>query len=86
MQYHIIINKQVKKRLQALSRPNRNRIVEKIEFLGFNPDDPKLNIKKLKGQSYYRLRVGDWRVLFDRNDSIKVISIEKLDVRGDIYK
>jgi mRNA interferase RelE/StbE len=34
--------------------------------LGKNPDDARLDIKVLEGQPYYRLRVGQWRVIFDR--------------------
>ncbi len=86
MTYTIIIKKQAKKKLQSLPYFERTRIAEKIEFLGYNPDDPTLDIKKLIGHPYFRLRVGDWRVIFDRQDKIKIIAIEKLASRGDIYK
>ncbi len=33
-----------------------------------------------------RLRVGSWRVIFDRQDELKVIAIEKIKPRGDAYK
>ncbi|MFI4919436.1 MAG: type II toxin-antitoxin system RelE/ParE family toxin, partial [Legionellales bacterium] len=42
--------------------------------------------KKLQGESYFRLRVGQWRVIFDRTDELKIISIEKIKSRGDVYK
>jgi len=46
-----------------------------------------LDIKLLEGQKgYYRLRVGDWRILFIKNEVIKIIYIEKLKSRGDTYK
>ena len=62
------------------------RIAEKIEWLGIDPDSPKLDVKKLTGSSYYRLRIGDWRVIYDRDDQIKIISIETIDSRGGVYK
>ena len=86
MSYILIIKKQAKKVLQGLSRPDRNRIAEKIQLLGENPDNPNLDIKPLQGQSYYRLRVGDWRVIFDRDDEVKIIAIEKVKPRGGAYK
>jgi mRNA interferase RelE/StbE len=46
-----------------------------------NPD-----IKKLQGEPYFRLRVGKWRIIFDRDDEIKIIAIEKIKSRGDVYK
>ncbi len=45
---------------------------------------PSGDVKKLQGQPYYRLRVGDFRVLFDRDGS--VILIVKIDNRGQVYK
>jgi mRNA interferase RelE/StbE len=42
------------------------------------------NIKKLQGEDSYRLRIGDWRVIFDENDV--VIEVIKVGPRGDIYK
>ena len=86
MSYTLLIKKRAKKTLQSLARPNRNRIAEKINCLGENPDDPSLDIKPLQGQPYYRLRVGDWRVIFDRDDDVKIIAIEKIKPRGGAYK
>lgn len=86
MQYEIVINKKAKKKLQSLSATDRIRISEKIIRLGNNPDDPGLDLKKLAGHPYFRLRVGNWRIIFDRKDEVKIISIEKIGARGDIYK
>jgi mRNA interferase RelE/StbE len=86
MQYMVVIRRQARKKLQSLSSPDRNRIAEKIYQLGLNPDDPVLDVKQLQGEPYYRLRVGDWRVIFDRQDAIRVIAIEQIKPRGDAYK
>lgn len=56
----------------------RRRIETAIQLL------PVGDVKKLKGQPYYRLRVGDFRVLFDRNG--EVLLIVKIDNRGQVYK
>jgi mRNA interferase RelE/StbE len=86
MTYTVLIKRQAKKTLQSLSRPDRHRITEKITLLGKDPDDPLLNVKPLQGQPYYRLRVGDWRVIFDRDDDVRIIAIEKIKPRGGAYK
>lgn len=86
MTYQLQIKRQAKKTLQSLSRPDRNRITEKIVQLGLNPDDCRLDIKALEGQPYFRLRVGQWRIIFDRQDELKIIAIEKIKPRGDAYK
>jgi mRNA interferase RelE/StbE len=84
--YTIKIMKQAKKKLESLQRSERARLTDKINDLGYNPDDPTLDVKRLVGEPYYRLRVGDWRIIFDREDVLKIISVEKIKSRGDVYK
>ncbi len=86
MAYIVVIKKQVQKKLKRLDKPTLLRIVNKINDLGHNPDDTSLNIKRLVGETGYRLRVGDWRIIFEREDVLKIISVEKLKPRGDVYK
>jgi len=38
------------------------------------------------GESSYRLRVGDWRIIFQRKEILKIIAVDKLKPRGDAYK
>jgi mRNA interferase RelE/StbE len=71
MAYTLLIKKEAKKNLQRLSRPDKNRIAEKIFFLRDDPDNPDLDVKKLQGEPYFRLRVGKWRIIFDRQDEIR---------------
>lgn len=70
----------------GFKQPDRTRITEKIVLLDKEPDDPILDIKKLKGEPYFRLRVGSWRIIFDRDDEVRIISIEKIKPRGGAYK
>ena len=87
MPYTVKIRRPAKRKLRSLSRPERQRIAEKIHKLGLNPNDEELDVKKLEGEEgLFRLRVGGWRVIFDRQDELKVIAIEKIKPRGDAYK
>lgn len=86
MSYTIIIKQQARKKLQSLPKPDRVRIADKINQLGYNPDAPELDVKKLEGESGWRMRVGGWRVIFERQDEVKIIAIEKIGSRGDVYK
>ena len=81
MSYSLVIKRQAKKKLLSLSRTDRFRIAEQIEMLGDNPDNPALDVKKLIGQPFYRLRVGQWRIIFDRQDNVKIIAIETLNTQ-----
>ena len=82
----LLIKKQAKKALQSVPQPDRTRITEKIVLLGENPDHAGLDIKKLQGEPYFRLRVGQWLIIFDRDNEVKIISIEKIKPRGGAYK
>lgn len=84
--YEVLMHKQAHKKLISLPEKQRVHIAEGIRFLSINPDDYRLDTKKLSGRNQYRLRVGNWRVLYERNDYLKIISIEKIGARGDVYK
>lgn len=86
MPYSVIIKRQTQQKLKSLSPAIRLHITGKIKQLSLNPDNPILDIKPLRGQLFYRLRVGQWRIIYDRQDRIKIISIDKIKSRGDAYK
>jgi len=86
MPYKVEIKRQAAHKLKTLPRSERLRIADKIDQLAVNPDDQKLDIKLMVGTSLYRLRVGGWRVIYSREDRLRIISIEKIGARGDVYK
>lgn len=71
-------SKQAIKFLSKRDPNTQKRIINAINAI------PLGDIKKLQGQNGYRLRVGDYRVIFDRDGNI--LYIEKIDNRGQIYK
>lgn len=86
MPYTVLIKRQARRKLQSLAAAERARIAEKIHQLGLDPDNPVLDVRRLQGEPYYRLRVGGWRVIFERQEAVKVIAIERIKPRGDAYK
>lgn len=85
--YNITVTRKADKTLRSLQSKQRERIAETIQRLGYNPDDASLDIKRLINHEIagYRLRVGDYRVLFNRDDEIKVIAIERIAHRQEVY-
>ena len=59
------------------------RIVSKVEQYATDPSSLANNVKKLHGRKGWRLRVGDWRVIFDENNI--VIDVIDIGPRGGIY-
>ena len=71
-------SKQAIKFLEKQDIPTRKRLKTEIENLPYG------DVKKMQGTSGYRLRVGDFRILFDREGY--VFAITRIDNRGQIYK
>jgi mRNA interferase RelE/StbE len=70
------------KQLARLNEPLKGRIENAID--GLEKEPPEGDIKPLKGRDGYRLRVGDYRLIFDKaGDAIQVFKIEP---RGQVYK
>lgn len=80
----VIYSKTALKALRKMPRPTAINIRDKIEALARNPEATP-NVKKLKGSKDYRLRVGNWRVIYSVNQGILTITILKIGPRGDIY-
>jgi mRNA interferase RelE/StbE len=59
-------------------------IVGKIEQYAEDPISLAAQVKRLQGRAGYRLRVGDWRIIFDESDI--VVGVVEIGPRGGIYE
>jgi len=81
--YSIKIKKSAAKEIAKLQKPVLKRVLEKIQALAFEPRPS--GCKKLSGDEKYRIRVGNYRVLYCIEDNMLVIYIVKVGNRKDIY-
>jgi len=80
MKYNIEYEKRCLKYLNKLDKSSQLRIIREINEL------PLGDVKKLQGHRLnYRLRVGDFRIIFSKNDEKLIILIIEIGPRGDIY-
>jgi mRNA interferase RelE/StbE len=88
MSYEIIPLKAFQKFFALRTPIERDAISLKIEVLKMNPFDSKnLNIKKLKGyKNRYRLRVWDYRIIYEVHNNELIIILMDGGSRGNIYK
>ncbi|MCB0164492.1 MAG: type II toxin-antitoxin system RelE/ParE family toxin [Anaerolineae bacterium] len=84
--YRIVFTKQANRALRKMSRDTANLIREKLDQLAQDPYAPNPNLTKLQGRSGYRLRVGDWRVIYELEDDRLVILVLKVAPRGGVYR
>ena len=75
---------QALKFLTKLRKQDAKRIVSKIEQYAKDPSSLQNQVKKLTNSMYFRLRIGDYRVIF--SETGEVMKIEKIGNRGDVYR
>jgi mRNA interferase RelE/StbE len=80
--YEIIVSDKAKKQLSKLSQDIRDRIGIALERIRIRPQHFVL---RLVGSPYYRLRVGDYRVILDIINEKLVIMIIEIGHRKNIY-
>ena len=84
--YQLKYRRQAKNYLARLPFKIKSKIVDKLHEIQKNPDDPALDVDKLKGESGYRLRVGQYRIIYTRYEDQLTIEVVRIRPRGDIYK
>lgn len=82
--YRIAIKRSAAKELEELPTKDRRRIVRKIRRLGDEPRPP--GCEKLSAQERYRLRQGDYRILYEVDDEDLLVTVVRIGHRGDVYR
>ena len=84
-EYAVTLARSARKELQALDRAVATRVLKRIEALAKSPRPS--GCKKLEGaENLWRIRVGDWRVVYSIDDSALVIDISVIRHRRDVYR
>lgn len=87
MKYRIEIAEKIEKKLNRISKKEKERIMERIDSLTENPrpDD----CKKLKGNQkspLYRVRSGNYRIIYSIQDNVLLVLIVEVGHRKDVYR
>ena len=82
--YRVIVRKSVSKDMKGIPRNDVRRILVSIESLA---NDPRpLGCKKLSEQERYRIRQGNYRILYEIEDNKLIICVVKVRHRRDVYR
>lgn len=85
MSYRIAIKKSAAKSLKKIPKADQKRIADKIDSLAEGPPNP--DTTKMKGNNpFHRVRVGDYRIIYEIQDEVLIILIVKIGHRRDIYR
>ena len=85
MKYRIEVKRSAAKALKKISKPDQIRISSAIDNLSENLPNP--DTTKMKGDNpFHKIRVGDYRVIYEIQDDVLLILIIKIGHRKDIYR
>lgn len=84
MKYRLIIAPSAQREIKKLPFEIREHIGARITALRDNPRPP--DYKKLKGSDEYRIRVGDYRVIYTIQDDIVTVTITRAAHRREVYR
>ncbi len=85
MIYEVKFTKGARKMFRKLSQELQDRIQTKIDDLAIEPRPN--GVKKLQGEeNSYRIRVGDYRVIYDIFDDVLLVSVVDIGHRSKVYK
>ena len=84
-EYTVVFARSARKELQALERGVAGRVLKRIEALTKEPRPA--GCKKLEGAaSLWRIRVGDWRVVYSVDDTKSLIEVSVVRHRREVYR
>jgi mRNA interferase RelE/StbE len=83
-EYNVFVRRSVAKDLEGIPRRDLRRILERIGLLGRDPRPP--GHEKLAGQNRYRIRQGDYRIVYSVQDADLSVWVVKVGNRRDIYE
>jgi mRNA interferase RelE/StbE len=82
--YRIVFKRSVAKDLRPIPKKDVQRILKRIDGLA---DDPRpAGAEKLSGDEKYRIRQGNYRILYAIEDDIITVTIVKAGHRRDVYR
>ncbi len=84
--YTVQLSNRATKELKKVRKEVAKRIIESLELLAVNPYAEVLNFKKLKtNASLFRIRIGDYRVIYEIKADLLIVLVVRVGLRKDVY-
>lgn len=84
--YELTFKRQTIKALRQMPARQALRIRRELDELAESPDRRDLDVSPLRGHPGFRLRVGEMRIIFERDDDARVIDVLRIAPRGRAYR
>ncbi len=82
--YSILLTKSAAKELESVPSKDRQRIVARIGRLAHDPRP--VGVEKLSGDEKYRIRQGDYRILYKIEDAELIVTVVRVGNRREVYR
>jgi mRNA interferase RelE/StbE len=82
--YRLTIKKSAAKELQDIPKKDLLKIIKRIQVLAENPRPT--GVQKLSAREQYRVRQGDYRIVYSINDKELLVDIVKIGHRREVYR
>ena len=82
--YRLEVKRSASKEIAALPKADCQRVVAKIQLLASDPRPH--GCEKLSGAEKYRIRQGNYRILYEIDDSSRLVIIVKVGNRKEVYR
>jgi mRNA interferase RelE/StbE len=82
--YKIVFKQSVAKDLWPIPNKDVQRFLKRIEQLAYNPRPP--GSEKLTSEEKYRIRQGNYRILYTVEDDLVIVTVVKIGHRRDVYQ
>jgi len=82
--YTVVLRPAARRELRQLDASVRVRVAYAIDGLVADPRPP--GCKKLVGTDQWRIRVGEYRVIYRVQDSVVTVTVTRIGPRGDVYR
>ena len=84
MNYQVILARSARKQMKRLSGETEIRVLAKLSELEANPRPP--GCKKLRNRDAWRIRVGDYRVIYEIHDKMLQVIVVTVGHRREVYR
>ena len=82
--YSVVIKRSAAKELEDVPRKDRGRIIERIRGIASEPRP--VGAEKLSGNDKYRIRQGSYRIVYEIDENVVVVTIVKVAHRREVYR
>jgi len=84
--YRILFTKSADRALRKMPQDIARRIREKLDLIAEDPYAQHPNVTRLQNRPGYRLRVGDWRAIYEIEGEELVLLVLRIGSRGEVYR